>query len=143
MNEDQQMSIRRHSDPGLAVRSTIAVLGSLALLALALRLPTRLIPFSTCGFKNLTGLDCPGCGMTRALTALLRGELAKALTFHPLSPIFLAIMTTLTAWAWYDLAHGSATLERMFERRGVVIGVGLVVLVLLTWAVRLSTTEVL
>ena len=35
--------------------------------------------YPVCQFHRLTGLNCPGCGMTRALAALLHGEFATAL----------------------------------------------------------------
>ncbi|MBI3951227.1 MAG: DUF2752 domain-containing protein [Acidobacteria bacterium] len=38
-----------------------------------------------CGFRNLTGLSCPGCGITRGLSALLHGELLEAVRFNPLA----------------------------------------------------------
>ncbi len=40
-----------------------------------------------CPFRRLTGLPCPGCGMTRALNALAHGQWVRALSLHPLSPI--------------------------------------------------------
>lgn len=38
----------------------------------------------TCPIKYLTGVSCAGCGMSRAWLALLRGDWAGALAFHPL-----------------------------------------------------------
>ncbi len=38
----------------------------------------------TCPIKFLTGVSCPGCGMTRAWLALLRLDFFSALAFHPL-----------------------------------------------------------
>lgn len=35
-----------------------------------------------CPFHQFTGLDCPGCGSTRALRALLHGHPMKALNFN-------------------------------------------------------------
>lgn len=35
-----------------------------------------------CVFKVLFGIPCPGCGMTRALFALLRGDLAAAFKYN-------------------------------------------------------------
>ncbi len=37
-----------------------------------------------CPIRQLLGIPCPGCGMTRAVFSVLRGEFAAALTFHPL-----------------------------------------------------------
>jgi hypothetical protein len=34
--------------------------------------------YPVCHFHQLTGLNCPGCGMTRAIYALLHGEVATA-----------------------------------------------------------------
>lgn len=38
----------------------------------------------TCPILFLTGISCAGCGMSRAWMALLRGNWAGALAFHPL-----------------------------------------------------------
>lgn len=35
-----------------------------------------------CLIQRLTGIPCPGCGMTRAVLALLRGDFAGALRLH-------------------------------------------------------------
>lgn len=37
-----------------------------------------------CPIKYLSGISCPGCGMTRALFACLRFRFADALRYHPL-----------------------------------------------------------
>jgi uncharacterized protein DUF2752 len=60
-------------------------------------LPVSLHPrFSVCGFLWLTGRPCPFCGLTRAMSCLLKGEITQALAFHPLSPLVLfAILMTL------------------------------------------------
>jgi hypothetical protein len=46
--------------------------------------------FTFCGFRRITGIPCPGCGMTRAMAALARGELVAALHLHPFAPLVLA-----------------------------------------------------
>ncbi len=37
-----------------------------------------------CPFKLIFGVDCPGCGLTRAFAAALRLDFAAAFGFHPL-----------------------------------------------------------
>lgn len=44
-----------------------------------------------CFFDRILGIYCPGCGGTRALTALVQGRLLKALWYHPLIP-YLAVV---------------------------------------------------
>ena len=42
-----------------------------------------------CQFRRLTGLQCPGCGMTRATYAALNGHLGHAFSLNPLGMILL------------------------------------------------------
>ena len=37
-----------------------------------------------CPIKFITGISCPGCGMTRALLSLLRLDVKSAVYYHPL-----------------------------------------------------------
>ena len=48
--------------------------------------------FSLCGFHWLTGMPCPLCGMTRALSLLLKGHWDLAWRLHPLSPVILSVL---------------------------------------------------
>lgn len=49
-----------------------------------------------CLFHRLTGLDCPGCGMTRAFVCLMRGDLSGAWQMHPFSiPLLLASISAV------------------------------------------------
>jgi hypothetical protein len=44
--------------------------------------PTNNGWFPQCPFHAATGLDCPGCGLTRATHAALNGDFAAALDFN-------------------------------------------------------------
>ena len=44
-----------------------------------------------CIFHQLTGLHCPGCGMTRATSALLEWDVIPAIRCNPLGVILLPI----------------------------------------------------
>ena len=44
-----------------------------------------------CVFHKLTGLHCPGCGMTRAAHASLHGRLGEAFRYNPLGMILLPL----------------------------------------------------
>jgi hypothetical protein len=45
-----------------------------------------------CPFNLITGIPCPGCGMTRAFLALARGDLITALHYNPFSMLLAAII---------------------------------------------------
>ncbi|MCS6885781.1 MAG: DUF2752 domain-containing protein [Acidobacteriota bacterium] len=52
--------------------------------------------FTLCGFKNLTGLPCPGCGLTRSFCAIGKGDIYKAMHFNALGPA----LYLLAAYFW-------------------------------------------
>ena len=47
-----------------------------------------------CIFKNLTGLPCPGCGMTRSITSAVRGDFAGSFVHHRLGLLTLIYILT-------------------------------------------------
>jgi Protein of unknown function (DUF2752) len=48
--------------------------------------------YPVCTFHALTGLNCPGCGMTRALYALLHGNFPAALKDNALLVLALLVL---------------------------------------------------
>lgn len=50
-----------------------------------------------CPFQRLTGIDCPGCGMTRAVLLVLQGRFSDALRQHwmvwSLPALYLVFLT--------------------------------------------------
>ncbi len=44
-----------------------------------------------CWFKQTTGIDCLGCGLTRSLSCGLRGMLAESFRYHPFGLFILAL----------------------------------------------------
>jgi len=40
-----------------------------------------------CPFLHITGIPCPGCGLTRATYFLLRGDFRDAMKFHAFAPV--------------------------------------------------------
>jgi hypothetical protein len=48
-----------------------------------------------CPFKALTGIPCPGCGMTRALISMTKGDFHAAFRYNPFS-FFLLFMIVIS-----------------------------------------------
>jgi len=90
---------RLKADPlrlAAAAALAVAVLGGLLHLA-GYQLASALPGVPLCPFNALTGLPCPGCGMTRAFLALGRLDFAGAYASNPLSFPLAALMVLFVA----------------------------------------------
>lgn len=47
---------------------------------------------SVCQFRNLTGLDCPGCGLSRAFVSIAHGRFAEAWSYNGASLLVFAFV---------------------------------------------------
>lgn len=102
----QSAPIEQHSRKLAAL--TLAGL-SLVFLASALFSPREISPsdnyFTVCGFKNMTGLPCPGCGLTHSFCALAKGDLATAFAFNALGPLLFLGLGLIWVRALLVLAY--------------------------------------
>jgi len=91
-----------------------------------------------CPIRAGLGIPCPGCGMTRAVGAFLRGEWVHSLSLHAFVPLFLPAILLLGIAGFLPeetrlrLAHGVAALERRTGISGFVLTAALAY-----WLVRL------
>lgn len=77
------------------------ILGALALIGGATVFffnPAKYGFYPICAFHQLTGLNCPGCGATRALYALVHGHFSKAVRDNALLVLALAGWLIRTVW---------------------------------------------
>lgn len=51
------------------------------------------LPVIPCFFSSVLGIYCPGCGGTRALSALLHGHFLRAIWYHPFIPYIAVIFS--------------------------------------------------
>lgn len=62
------------------------------LVGLLILLGILLILDTGCVFYHMTGVPCPGCGMTRAYLAAMRLDFAEAFRMHPLWPVTVPLL---------------------------------------------------
>jgi hypothetical protein len=86
--------------------------------------PDRYAFYPPCPFHAFTGWDCPGCGTTRAIAAMLHGDLLRAFSLNPLLPLFMLILCL--TWLFRE----------RIQRHETVTVVGLVCFVVLSTAAR-------
>jgi hypothetical protein len=54
--------------------------------------------YPPCVFRKLTGWQCAGCGVTRALHAVLHGDFARAWALNPVAMVVLPVAGVLLLW---------------------------------------------
>jgi hypothetical protein len=106
----------------------LAGLAAFAAYGLAVVPPTVDSWYPGCMFHRLTGLHCPGCGLTRAAHAALNGHLAQALAYNLLAPIIVGVVgLAMTQATWHMLWGTSPRYTRLWN--WVLIGLGVVLVV--------------
>ncbi len=81
-----------------------------------------------CPVRALTGIWCPGCGLTRATHHLLHGDVVQALSFNAMTPFVLAGLLTLW-YVWFRVATGAGVPDRIRRIRVMsYVAAGLILL---------------
>ena len=60
------------------------------------------LDMTVCFFKRVSGLPCPSCGTTRAVSHLFNGEIVNSLYLNPFGIIVTAIMVVSPVWIIWD-----------------------------------------
>jgi len=97
------------------------------------------LPGWACPFKSLTGIPCPGCGLTTATGELLHGEFLASLNTHAFAGIFLAAYLVLAVVLFLpeEQRRSAVAWIAMFERRTGITSLVLSAL-MIYWGFRLA-----
>jgi hypothetical protein len=80
-----------------------------------------------CPFHAVTGLPCPGCGLTRGVGCMLRGDWAGMMAAHPFTPYFVFLAAVMAVAVilprnWRkNLALAAASFEARTHANTVVL----------------------
>lgn len=131
MEEERERALRGLRQTMIVL--TVVGVASIGACYLYFRLAPR-FPILTpgCVFSRATHLYCPGCGGTRAVRALLRGDLLTSLRSNPI------VLWMLVVGVWLQVRGWGAVIRRAPERMRVSawMWVGLVVLAIGLFVVR-------
>lgn len=96
--------------------------------------------FSVCWIKNLTGLPCPACGTTRAITCILTGNFALAQNQNIFGFPALLVLIMLPVWMLVDMYNEKTSLHKAYtgfentlKRRPLVFAL-FIATITLNWA---------
>lgn len=87
----------------------IAIVGSILLL------PDRFNVHLRCPFALITGLPCPGCGMTRAVQSLIKGDILQSVFHNPLATPTIASILIVLILLILDIVGGTNRLEKLMN----------------------------
>jgi len=94
---------------------------------------------TACVFKAVTHLPCPSCGITRALTLLMSGDIRESLFINPFGALLALALVIIPLWIIADTLRGNDSFFRWYVsvERSVVkrkwISVPAIALVVLNW----------
>lgn len=90
------------STPKKRLLHTVLITGGLLLLLVGYGLFYNITGFGIpCVFHQATGLQCPGCGLSRAIAAVLRLDFSAAFGYNLLWPLYAAYLL----WGGIGMAH--------------------------------------
>ena len=98
-----------------------------------IRLGSTQLP-TVCTMKNLTGIDCPGCGLVRSISMLAHGDVAGSLAYHRLGWLVLIYIAAQFVYRLALLARPAWRIRLTRYGRHLDRGViGVAVLVAFNW----------
>lgn len=67
-----------------------------------------------CLYKKIFGVECPGCGMQRAIIALFKGNFQDSFSLYPPLIFVLSLLVLLAIHLKFNLKHGANILKWLF-----------------------------
>jgi len=97
----------------------------------------RALP-GTCTFREITGVPCPGCGLTRSFISLGHGHMFEAWTYNPAGFLFFAVVAFQVPYRVFQIVriHRGQRQHRFAYFDSWVL-IALVAVLLVQWAWRL------
>jgi uncharacterized protein DUF2752 len=89
-----------------------------------------------CPMALLTGVACPGCGMSRAIAWMFRGDLERSVGYHPLAPLVVMISVVAVVWALGRRLRGWKSPPQALLTGGLIV---LAALLMAVWIARLAS----
>ncbi len=124
------------------MRKRIAIQAAVLIAVLAAPLVLMAVPRAVvfsgptlCIFKFTIGWDCPGCGMTRAASHLIRGNVDLAIGYHPLIPMIA--LQAAAAWVWFMLRR-VGKVKQMSSRTLNYMLIGTAISLVAVWVLRMA-----
>ena len=97
---------------------------------------------SICSSRLLFGINCPGCGLTRAFIAISHGQFQAAWNFNPASFAVYAFVAVQIPWHLMQLWRFSRHRPPIEHAVVYLAPIGLVIVLFVNWLLRLQNMVV-
>lgn len=90
-----------------------------------------------CSFKHITGLSCPGCGLSRSFHSVANMNLPEAFGFHLLGPVFFLLLLSVSVIYSYEAISGNRIKTGINRRTWKSIAIIILTIWFIFWIVRM------
>jgi len=93
----------------------------------------------TCSARRMFGIDCPGCGMTRAFISISSGRFARAWSFNPASFVVYLFVALQIPWHSIQIWRLCKSGVPIVTRWAYLAPIAMVVVIFSHWIWRMTT----
>lgn len=94
--------------------------------------------FPGCTLRTLFGIPCPGCGVTTSLALFVRGRFVESAVVQPVGFALGTVLAGVAVWLALSAGFGRSMVIRCPKNWAAGIAVGLAVLAMIVWLIRLA-----
>lgn len=130
------MKLDKKKRGSICIVITLLVIAIIGVILVKIYNPEEESFFIPCMLYKLTGIKCPGCGMTRSVHYLVNGNVKQALWYNlMLIPIIILVIYALYRYLRY-LIKGEEIINKTLENSLKIF----LVILLIFWVTRNLTT---
>jgi len=100
---------------------------------------SQLMPTGTCVFHHVTGVPCLTCGVSRAVSSLLSGDIVGMLYFNPLVVLFSAGLVFFSLFKLLEFILSFRLKMRVGRKSALILRIFAVTMIAANWAFLIAT----
>jgi Protein of unknown function (DUF2752) len=95
------------------------------------------LPGWQCPLRYSLGVPCPGCGLSRAVKALVSGHVEQSIAIHAFAPIALGVLMLILLTVLQPRTQQKRMIQQIRQIEQLGVSTILIVVFMMYWLVRL------